>query len=152
MEKREYLVCSMEDLSKVAGEIIPLLDHYPVVAFKGPMGSGKTTLIKEICKQLEVKDIVTSPTFTLVNEYVTSTGRPIYHFDLYRIDKVEELYDLGYEEYLFGGNCCFIEWPELAENILLPDTLYVNIALNEKKQRHIQINIPELKESKTLSE
>lgn len=145
--RKEYIAQSADDLKNVACEIIPLIINYPVVAFKGKMGSGKTALIKEICKLLQVKEVVTSPTFTLVNEYHTFSGKNIYHFDFYRIDRIEEIYDLGYEEYLYSGNICLIEWPEIVENMFLEDTLYVHINIDDKKRRHILIDLPILQES-----
>ena len=92
-----------------------------VVAFYGSMGAGKTTLIKNLCHRMGVTDEVNSPTFAIVNEYVTEEGEPVYHFDFYRIKKMEEAYDIGYENYFYSGYLCLIEWPELIEP-LLPDT------------------------------
>jgi tRNA threonylcarbamoyladenosine biosynthesis protein TsaE len=131
---------SIEELYKVAEEIIPYIIKQPVVAFQGKMGAGKTTLIKAICKVMNVQNTVTSPTFALVNEYTTLSGETIYHFDFYRINKVEEIYDFGYEEYFYSGKFCFIEWPELAEQLLLPDTLIVNIDVDLKHRRIITLN------------
>ncbi len=139
---KQFVVHSKEELKKVAEELVPLINHRPVVTFKGKMGAGKTTLIKELCKVLQVTDNVTSPTFALVNEYATMSGKPIYHFDFYRINNTEEIYDLGYEEYLYSGNFCFIEWPEQAEDVLLPDVLKVIIEVDSKNRRIIKIDIP----------
>ena len=116
------------DLPDVAERIIEKLDRHRVVAFYGPMGAGKTTLIKEIASQLGVEDTVTSPTFALVNQYLAANGEPIYHFDFYRIDRIEEAFDLGYEEYFYSGDICLIEWPEKIEELLPPGTLRVRIA------------------------
>ncbi|MGC8802647.1 MAG: tRNA (adenosine(37)-N6)-threonylcarbamoyltransferase complex ATPase subunit type 1 TsaE [Bacteroidales bacterium] len=143
MSATTFIIQHASELSKVAKELIALLNRYPVITFSGKLGSGKTALIKEICQLLGVKDLVTSPTFTLLNEYETATGQKIYHFDFYRISKPEEIYDLGYEEYLFSGNMCFIEWPEMAENILLPDTLKVIIEVDNHKRRYISLIEPE---------
>ena len=118
---------SVDELSDVAEKIIELLPAHPVVAFYGAMGAGKTTLIKEIASQLGVGDTVTSPSFALVNQYVTAAGQPLYHFDFYRIDKIEEAFDLGYEEYFFSGDPCLVEWPEKIEELLPPGTLAVHI-------------------------
>ena len=131
-----YTVHNLEELQALANEIIPIIQHNPVVAFYGKMGAGKTTLIKCIANAMGVKNVVTSPTFALVNEYFTLKGEIIYHFDFYRINKVEELFDLGYEEYFYSGKYCFIEWPELAENILLPDTLKIVIEETKKGTRN----------------
>ena len=98
-----------------------------VFAFYGKMGAGKTTFIKAICEELGVSDVITSPTFALVNEYTAGNGAAIYHFDFYRIKKLEEVYDMGYEDYFYGGNLCFLEWPELIEEILPEDTTKVTI-------------------------
>jgi hypothetical protein len=91
------------------------------------MGAGKTTFIKAICEELGVSDVITSPTFALVNEYTAGNGAAIYHFDFYRIKKLEEVYDMGYEDYFYGGNLCFLEWPELIEEILPEDATKVTI-------------------------
>ena len=99
-----------------------------VFAFYGKMGAGKTTFIKAICEELGVNDVITSPTFAIVNEYQReTTGEPIYHFDFYRIKKLEEVYDMGYEDYFYSGNNCFIEWPELIEELLPEDAMKVTV-------------------------
>jgi tRNA threonylcarbamoyladenosine biosynthesis protein TsaE len=112
-----------------------LLNHFPderVFAFYGTMGAGKTTFIKAICQELGSDDYVTSPTFALINEYTTNLGSIIYHFDFYRIKKLEEAFDLGYEDYIYSGNYCFIEWPEMIEP-LLPDGI-VEVRIKEGDQ------------------
>ncbi len=111
-------LASLSDLPRVAGEFIALTKGKKQFAFYGNMGVGKTTFIKEICRQLGVNQVVTSPTFALINEYTTIDHQIVYHFDFYRINKVEELFDFGYEDYLYSSNYCFIEWPEKAEEIL----------------------------------
>jgi tRNA threonylcarbamoyladenosine biosynthesis protein TsaE len=105
------------------------------------MGAGKTTLIKAICKQLGSIDVVTSPTFTLVNEYNTQSGDTIYHFDFYRIVKIEEVFDFGFEEYLSSGNWCFIEWPELVESLLSENVTNVTITTQVDMSRLIEIDL-----------
>ena len=127
-------------LQEAAKQIIPYIIQQPVVALFGKMGAGKTTLIKAICTQLKVKNTVTSPTFALVNEYSTQSDEIIYHFDFYRINKVEELFDLGYEEYFYSGHICFVEWPELAEDILPDDMLKIKIEVDSKNRRTIFIS------------
>ncbi len=108
----------LDELPLIAGKILSLYPEERILIFRGELGAGKTTLIKEICRQLQVSDPTNSPSFALVNEYNTATGSKLYHFDFYRIKKLEEVFDIGYEEYFFSGNYCFIEWPELIEDIL----------------------------------
>ena len=128
---KTYTAKSINDLSKIAEDILTEYKSERIFAFYGKMGSGKTTFIKEICKKLGVEDIITSPTFAIINEYSDKQNNKIYHFDFYRIESQEEAFDFGYEEYIFGSNYCFIEWPELIEN-LLPDS-YVKIDILEKE-------------------
>lgn len=111
---------TLDDLDSVAMNILEDNPETRIVAFYGKMGVGKTTLIKAICNKLNVKDVVGSPTFSIVNQYLTHTNDIVYHFDFYRMKKIEEVYDIGYEDYFFGGNYCFLEWPEKIEE-LLPD-------------------------------
>jgi len=109
-----------------------LLDENPgkkIFAFYGEMGAGKTTFIKEICKQLGVNDNTSSPTFSIINEYIGNGGQKIYHFDFYRIKNIEEAYDMGYEDYLYSNAFCFIEWPEKIKELLPENTVSVTIAI-----------------------
>jgi tRNA threonylcarbamoyladenosine biosynthesis protein TsaE len=108
----QITVSNVSELPAVAKQLLKWFDGEKVVAFYGPMGAGKTTLIKAICEELGVKDTVSSPTFSIVNEYRTAKGEKIYHFDFYRIKSVDEAYDMGYEEYFYSKAYCFIEWPE----------------------------------------
>ena len=110
-----------------------------IFAFYGSMGAGKTTFIKAVCEALGSADIVTSPTFTLINEYISANGEPIYHIDFYRIKKQDEVFDFGIEEYLSSGSYCFIEWPELAEEILPPETVRVRITVGKDEERIVEI-------------
>jgi len=113
------IVETLSELPKAAKKILHSMGDNRIVCFYGEMGSGKTTLIQSLCLELDVIDNVVSPTFAIVNEYKTSGGVPIYHFDFYRIKKLEEVYDFGYEEYFYSSSgYCFIEWPELIEEIL----------------------------------
>ncbi|UCE93236.1 MAG: tRNA (adenosine(37)-N6)-threonylcarbamoyltransferase complex ATPase subunit type 1 TsaE [Flavobacteriaceae bacterium] len=111
-----------------------------ILLFDGPMGSGKTTLIKEIALQLGVKDVTSSPTFSLVNEYESDSGETIYHFDFYRIESEEEAYDMGIEEYLDSDAWCFIEWPDKVENLLPLETDVIRLKINDDNSRTIEIS------------
>jgi tRNA threonylcarbamoyladenosine biosynthesis protein TsaE len=109
-------------------------------AFYAPMGAGKTTFIKAICEELGSTDVITSPTFAIVNEY-TAKNLPIYHFDLYRIKKMEELYDIGADDYFYSGNPCFIEWPEMAESALPDETIKITIVPQDNGNRIVSFSI-----------
>ena len=109
-------------------------------AFYAPMGAGKTTFIKAICEELGSTDVITSPTFAIVNEY-TAKNLPIYHFDLYRIKKMEELYDIGADDYFYSGNPCFIEWPEMAESALPDETIKITIVPQDNGSRIVSFSI-----------
>ena len=130
---------SINDLPEAADAILEALNGRSIVAFWGEMGAGKTTLIRALCDRLGVTDTVTSPTFALVNEYHTETGEPIYHFDFYRINRIEEVFDFGYEEYFYSGNLCLIDWPEKIEGLLPEETLSVRIRITGDESRTIEI-------------
>lgn len=118
-----------------------LLEAFPqerVFAFYGAMGAGKTTFIKALCRQLGSEDNITSPSFALINEYISGKGEIIYHFDFYRIKKLEEAYDLGYEDYIYSGNYCFIEWPEMIDSLLPEGIVEVKISETEQGSRTIE--------------
>ncbi len=131
---------SLSQLSDVAEEIINSLNGRTVVLFRAEMGGGKTTLIREIVEQLSSTDTVTSPTFAIVNQYSTLKGENIYHFDMYRIAKIEEAYDFGCEEYLSSGDLCLIEWPEQIEELLPDDAMVVEILVKSPTERTFIIN------------
>ncbi|WP_337801316.1 tRNA (adenosine(37)-N6)-threonylcarbamoyltransferase complex ATPase subunit type 1 TsaE, partial [Hallella sp.] len=115
---------SLDTIRETAREFVANMGQASVFAFYGKMGAGKTTFVKAICEELGVEDVITSPTFAIVNEYQsTKTGGPIYHFDFYRIKKLDEVYDMGYEDYFYSGAPCFLEWPELIEEILPNDAV-----------------------------
>ena len=134
----EIQIKSLDDIQRAARQFIDLMGDAKVFAFYGKMGSGKTTFIKAICEELGVEDVITSPTFAIVNEYEGNRDT-IYHFDFYRIKKIEEVYDMGYEDYFYSGNICFIEWPELIEDLLPQDAIRVNIHENEYGERIVTI-------------
>ncbi len=127
-----------DDLPTIALKILECMREERIFVFKGPMGAGKTTLIKAFCDVLEVVDGVTSPTFSLVNEYSRDGGGSVYHFDFYRIKKIEEVYDIGYEEYFYSNEYCFIEWPEMIRELLPESYVYVNIEVGKSEERIIQ--------------
>jgi tRNA threonylcarbamoyladenosine biosynthesis protein TsaE len=136
---KSFEIESIGQLSQAAAWIIKNFGKKKIIAFYGEMGSGKTTLIKEICKQLECVSLVTSPTFAIVNEYLLKEENKIFHFDFYRINKIYELIQIGLDEYLNSGNFCFIEWPEIGETLLPPETLKINLKVGEKQKRIITI-------------
>lgn len=136
---KEILVDSLDGLQEVAEAVINSLDGRNVVAFCGAMGAGKTTLISAIMEYLGSEDNVTSPTFALVNQYGTSAGDVVYHFDFYRINRIEEVFDMGYEEYFYSGDLCLIEWPELIEDLLPEDAMVVRIEILSPTERKFSI-------------
>lgn len=131
---------NLSDLDFVAQQFIKKIGNRKVFAFYGEMGAGKTTFIKAICKAMGVTENITSPTFSLVNEYKDSHDNSIYHFDFYRIKNIDEAFDFGYEDYFYSGNICFIEWPELVETLLPTNVVEVKITVVENEQRLISIN------------
>ena len=135
----ELKINSLEEISAVAEEFIRLaMQEDTVFFFFWQMGAGKTTFIKALCEALGVSEPVTSPTFAIVNEYRSDeTGELIYHFDFYRIKKLEEAYDMGCEDYFYSGAVCLIEWPELVEDLLPGNTVWVDIKVNEDETRTI---------------
>ncbi len=132
-----------EKLESAARSIIHEAGELKLWAFSGEMGAGKTTLIKAICKELEVKDEVSSPTFSLVNEYRTQSGQLIYHFDFYRIIQIEEVYDIGYEDYFYSGNLCLMEWPEKIKKLLEGEE-YLQVRINKTGELSRNFNVTKL--------
>ncbi|MBP5338328.1 MAG: tRNA (adenosine(37)-N6)-threonylcarbamoyltransferase complex ATPase subunit type 1 TsaE [Prevotella sp.] len=124
----EIRISDLSHIGEAAQAFIAAIGSHRVFAFYGAMGAGKTTFIKAVCEQLGVEDVITSPTFAIVNEYTADEGESVYHFDFYRIKRLEEVYDMGYEEYFYSGNLCFIEWPELIEELLPDDAVRVTIS------------------------
>lgn len=132
----EIKIQSPAQLPEAAKQFVQAMDQNTVFAFYGKMGAGKTTFIKAICEELGVTDVINSPTFSIVNEYRSdTTGELIYHFDFYRIKKIEEVYDMGYEDYFDSGAICFIEWPELIDDLLPGDAVKVSITEQEDGSR-----------------
>lgn len=135
---KELVINDIDKIDNIAREFVNLMGDNTVFAFYGKMGAGKTTFIKSLCKVLGVEDEVNSPTFAIVNEYRSATtAELIYHFDFYRIKKLEEVYDLGYEDYFYSGALCFIEWPELIEELLPADAKKVTITENSDGSRTV---------------
>jgi tRNA threonylcarbamoyladenosine biosynthesis protein TsaE len=127
----------LKEIKQAAKEFLEQNRGVKQFAFYGSMGAGKTTFIKEICEILKTEDVVTSPTFSLINEYVTQSNEKIYHFDFYRINDVEEVFNIGYEDYFYSENYCFVEWPELIEDLLPESMLRVNIQVLADDSREI---------------
>ncbi len=136
---KEIVIDSLDGLREVAEAVIASLDDRNVVAFCGSMGAGKTTLISAIMEYLGSADTVTSPTFALVNQYSTAGEDTVYHFDFYRINRIEEVFDMGYEEYFYSGDLCLIEWPELIEELLPDNAMVVRIEVLSPTSRRFLI-------------
>ncbi len=131
----EILIKDISEIAEAAKKFVAAMGNRTVFAFYGKMGAGKTTFIKAVCEELGVQDVINSPTFAIVNEYMDGEGEPIYHFDFYRIKNQQEVLDIGYEDYVYSGNVCFMEWPELIENLLPDDAVKVTIEEEEDGRR-----------------
>ncbi|MDO5761453.1 MAG: tRNA (adenosine(37)-N6)-threonylcarbamoyltransferase complex ATPase subunit type 1 TsaE [Bacteroidales bacterium] len=129
---------TINDISAAAKDFVAAMDGNTVFAFYGKMGAGKTTFIKAVCQELGVTDVINSPTFAIVNEYLDGEGNPIYHFDFYRIKREQEVLDIGYEDYVYSGCLCFMEWPELIEDLLPTDAVRITITQQEDGSRIIE--------------
>ena len=134
----KIVVNCVSELELAATSLLELINDNNIICFHGEMGVGKTTFIKEICKKLGVEDVVSSPTFSIINEYLTENNGSVYHFDFYRIEKEEEAFDIGYEEYFYQGNICLIEWPEKISSIIPENIIKVQITRSDE-QRIIEI-------------
>ena len=147
----EIRINDLEHINEAAKKFVSQIGDHTVFAFYGKMGAGKTTFIKAICEELGVEDVITSPTFAIVNEYTICPSKggetvssqsgevPIFHFDFYRIKRLEEVYDMGFEDYIYSGALCFIEWPEMMEELLPDDAVKVQITQNADGTRTVII-------------
>lgn len=135
----EITIKSVDDICSAAKSFVAEMGDNTVFAFRGAMGAGKTTFIKAVCEVLGVEDVINSPTFAIVNEYRSDSGELIYHFDFYRINKQEEVFDFGYEDYFYSGSLCFVEWPEKIEELLPSDTVNVVIDVMEDGSRLLKM-------------
>ncbi len=138
-KKISFRVDELAQLDQVSARLLEAFPHSRVFAFEGPLGVGKTTLIQSICKHLGCTGRVSSPTFGLIHEYVTKGQERVFHFDWYRIRRMEEVYDLGYEDYLFSGSYCFIEWPDHFRALLPPGTCYVQMRADGNGTRILHV-------------
>lgn len=133
------IICHKDNLDAAAEEFLEAIGDNTIIAFQGHLGAGKTTFIKAICDRLGVEDNVCSPTFTIVNEYQSAAGDPVFHFDFYRIDSLKEAQDLGLDEYFYSGCLCLMEWPEKIAELLPDDTVEVHIDPIDETTRRITI-------------
>lgn len=131
---------SPQHLHKAAQTCLRHIQNTNVIAFSGELGAGKTTFIKALCNELQVTSPVTSPSFSIINEYVTAHQKQVYHLDFYRITDISEVFDLGYEDYFYSDSYCFIEWPEKIEELLPEDTLYIKIHVNSTESRTLELS------------
>jgi tRNA threonylcarbamoyladenosine biosynthesis protein TsaE len=127
----------INNITQAAHYILQNVGNAKVIAFTATMGMGKTTLINELCKQLQVIDVISSPTFSIINEYKTATNQTVYHLDLYRVKDVEEAIQAGVEDVLYSGNYCFVEWSQVANDILPEDTIFIEIKMISETEREI---------------
>jgi tRNA threonylcarbamoyladenosine biosynthesis protein TsaE len=135
-----FYIDSVENIQFVAADFLKNYPDYRLFAFYGELGSGKTTFIKALCRELGVENLVSSPSFALIHEYQSDRFGKLYHFDFYRMEKLEEAYDIGYEDYFYSGNFCFIEWADKAEPLLPSGTLRVSIVPDESSGRILEVS------------
>lgn len=135
-----FTAYSAQDMEVIAPEILKAIGNSRVVAMDAPMGAGKTTLVKAICKTLGTPSVVNSPTFAIINDYELPDGKAVYHFDLYRLKNIEEAFNMGFDEYFYSGNYCFVEWPAIAEDILPDDTKILKIVVNPDGSRTVTVS------------
>ncbi len=139
--KHEITISSTADLDRAAAEFLEVIGDNTLIAFFAPMGAGKTTFTTAICKALGVTDPVGSPTFAIVNEYMRADGEPMYHFDFYRINKLQEAIEIGLYDYLDSGCLCIMEWPENIEELLPEETLKVYFTINPDQSRTLRVEL-----------
>jgi tRNA threonylcarbamoyladenosine biosynthesis protein TsaE len=132
---------SLSDIKSAAKQFCQTMGEHNIFAFYGGMGVGKTTFIKAVCEELGVTDNVTSPTFALINEYLAGNGKPIYHFDCYRLKNIDEAYEIGMNEYLYSEHLCFIEWPEKIEELLPEHSADVSMSITGENGREVSVNL-----------
>lgn len=137
----KWLIHNLDEIENVAASFLEYVGDKKLFALYGPMGVGKTTFIKAVGKCLGVEDDISSPTFAIVNEYVTSEGKSMFHFDFYRVNTIEEAMDFGYEEYFYSGDRCFIEWPEKIEELLPEDIVCCYFSENEDGVRELRVDL-----------
>lgn len=130
-------ITSPEGIDEAARQLLAAFPDKKIFAFYGEIGAGKTTLIKALCRVLQVSDVTSSPSFGLIHEYRSDPEKSVYHFDFYRIETAEEVFDIGYEEYIYSGNYCFLEWPEIVESILPGDTVRLKLDHHDDGSREI---------------
>lgn len=147
---RVFHEVTLADLNEVAKAFIELAGNHRVWLFFGEMGSGKTTFIKALCKQLGVIDMMSSPTFSIINEYFTDTNERIFHFDFYRIKNEAEAYDIGTEEYFYSGNYCLVEWPEKTPSLIPAERAEVSISLENQNLRTLALSVHDGKEKNRI--
>lgn len=135
-----FYIDNVDNIQSVAAEFLNSYQNYRVFAFYGELGSGKTTFIKALCRELGVVDLVSSPSFALIHEYQSARSGKLYHFDFYRMKKLDEAYDIGYEDYFYSSNYCFIEWADKAEPLLPSGTLRINIIPDESSGRILEVS------------
>ena len=136
---QQFTAHTPEEMESLVPEIIKAIGDSRVVAMDAPMGAGKTTLVKAICKSLGSTSVVNSPTFAIINDYELPSGKALYHFDLYRLKNIEEAFNMGFDEYFYSGNYCFVEWPAIAEDILPEDSKILTIEVQPDGARLITV-------------
>lgn len=136
---QQFIAHNLDELESIAPKILAAIGRSRVVAMDAPMGAGKTTLVKALCKALGSISVVNSPTFAIINDYELPTGASVFHFDLYRLKNIDEAYNMGFDEYFYSGNYCFVEWPDIAADLFPPDTRKLTISVADDGCRTITI-------------